>query len=253
MELWESVNCMLQNIISITGKDISVAMYGSVILEDFRLGWSDLDIICLTAKPLSALQAEKLVTLRQDLFEKYPGNKYFRLFEGGILSQEAFFKQQADRVIYWGTSGQKLKDMYVLGAFEIMQMVKYRKVLYGKDVFECIKYPQKEEIISAINAHLQTIRKYGHTTGQSIYSIGWLLDIARCLYTLKTNDIISKTAAGEWALKEGLAPDKKVLQKAIEIRKKPLLFDDLQKTWAEKLDTYVQAFADVLQKHLEGV
>ena len=63
-------------------------LYGSAVLGDFRPGWSDLDILCLTAAPLSPDTAGRLVLLRQELAaENEPG---FRLFEGGITSLAAF-------------------------------------------------------------------------------------------------------------------------------------------------------------------
>lgn len=42
-------------------------LYGSAVLGDFRPGWSDLDILCLTAAPLSSDTAGRLVLLRQEL------------------------------------------------------------------------------------------------------------------------------------------------------------------------------------------
>ena len=42
-------------------------LYGSAVLGDFRPGWSDLDILCLTAAPLSPDTAGRLVLLRQEL------------------------------------------------------------------------------------------------------------------------------------------------------------------------------------------
>ena len=42
-------------------------LYGSAVLGDFRPGWSDLDILCLPAAPLSPDTAGRLVLLRQEL------------------------------------------------------------------------------------------------------------------------------------------------------------------------------------------
>ncbi|MDD4244120.1 MAG: hypothetical protein PHG08_07415 [Bacilli bacterium] len=47
------------------------------------------------------------------------------------------------------------------------------------------------------------------------------MDIARCIYTLRFNDIISKTKPGEWALKEKLCPDAEALIRTLRIRKNP--------------------------------
>lgn len=42
----------------------SVYLYGSSVLNDFRLGWSDIDILILTGKQMSEEQAQRLVGLR---------------------------------------------------------------------------------------------------------------------------------------------------------------------------------------------
>jgi Nucleotidyltransferase domain. len=68
------------------GNKASVCLFGSVVLNDFKLGWSDIDFICLTEKSLSTLQATELVNLREKMMREYEGNPYFRLFEGGGLS-----------------------------------------------------------------------------------------------------------------------------------------------------------------------
>jgi len=54
------------------------------------LNWSDIDIAVLTKREITGQQADALVGLRQVMLERFPGNPYFRLFEGGMLSLEAF-------------------------------------------------------------------------------------------------------------------------------------------------------------------
>jgi predicted nucleotidyltransferase len=84
-----------------------IYLYGSVVLDDFKFGWSDIDILCLTKKVISIEQAEKLVNLRQVLMGKYTGNPYFRMFEGGFLSLNSFLNREHERVVYWGGKGKR--------------------------------------------------------------------------------------------------------------------------------------------------
>lgn len=49
---------------------------------------------------------------------------------------------------------------------------------------------------SNVQRHYEVIRRYVQKTDRSLYSYGWLLDISRCIYTLRTGRIIPKTAAG---------------------------------------------------------
>ena len=103
-----------------------------------------------------------------------------------------------------------------------------------------------------VAAHYRTVRKHAVLTDGSLYSCGWLLDIARGLYTLRTGRVIAKTTAGEWALREGLCPVPETLRQALNVRKQPLLYKDDEdfRCWAATLGEEVQRFADVLEREL---
>ena len=232
----------------------SVYLYGSVTLGDFRLGWSDIDMVVLTQSRLSESQAERLVDLRQKLLEEEPQNPYFRLFEGGMLTLDAFLNGEKDRVVYWGTSGQRVTDTYRFDSFSMTELIENGVLLAGQDVRGQLKRPAFDALYSDVAQHYETIRKYVRQTDRSLYSYGWLLDISRCIYTLRTGKIIAKTAAGEWALKEGICPAEKSLKKAIEIRynAETLKNDHGILDFAETLGGDVQAYADVLEKELRA-
>ena len=80
-----------------------------------------------------------------------------------------------------------------------------------------------------------------------------MLDIARCIYTLRTEKNISKTNAAEWALENNLCPDPDALRYALKIRRSPLEYKDDKQTldYTETLAEPVQRFADVLEKELK--
>ena len=68
----------------------SIYLYGAAALDDFRPGWSDVDLLVLTREEISEAQAERLVGLRQELLAQEPDNGYYRAFEGGMRSLAAF-------------------------------------------------------------------------------------------------------------------------------------------------------------------
>ena len=82
-----------------------------------------------------------------------------------------------------------------------------------------------------------------------------MLDIARCLYTLRTGKIIAKTAAAGWALENNLCPFPDVLETALKIRKNPLEYKDNKQAldYAETLADSVQCFAGVLEDALKEI
>ena len=105
---------------------------------------------------------------------------------------------------------------------------------------------------SNVQRHYEVIRRYVQKTDRSLYSYGWLLDISRCIYTLRTGRIIPKTAAGEWALRESLCPCRDDLAKAVMIRREPgrYLNGESVFNYAETLGDNVQRYADVLEIEL---
>ncbi len=244
---------MMDEITAIMRGDVYGAwLYGSAVLNDFHLGWSDIDFVVLVNESISESQAEKLLTLRQDMLKAEPGNPYYRAFEGVIASLNEYRCHSFQRLVYWGTSGQRITDRYTPDAFALFELAKYGKPVSGGKAW-ILPPPGKEELIAAVRRHCDAIRKYASQTSDSLYSCGWLLDIARCIYTLRYGDVISKTQAGIWALKEHLFPDEEALKKTIEIRQSPLTFKDREdiRLWLKKLGPVVQNYADVLAHELQ--
>jgi len=237
----EAIQIMTNKIVTVLADNKPTAyLFGSVALDDFQLGWSDIDILVLTEREITEQQAERLVGLRQALLERYPGNPYFRLFEGGMLSADAFLQNKNERTVYWGTSGQRITDGYKMDSFGMAELLDSGILLYGDDIRSEMTYPTYAQMRDDITLHVQMARTHGVVAG-------WLLDIARGICTLRTGKIIAKTAAGEWALEEGLCPDADVLQKAVQIRKEPFRYTKEDKNVDNAV---IQRFADVLEDEL---
>lgn len=252
-ELKGAICAMKQRITDIIDSCMpSIYLYGSVVLNDFKPGWSDIDLLVLTQAPISPEQADLLVGLRQTMLEEEPGNPYYRSFEGGILPLNDFLSGQPERVVYWGTSGERMTDRYDFDAFSMTQLLDSGILLYGKDIRDRLSRPAFDELKTNVRRHYEAIRKYAQRTEGSLYSYGWLLDISRCIYTLRTGKIIAKTAAGDWALQKALCPCAEALGKAIEVRKEPNKYKNDARclAYAETLGPSIQVYADVLEAEL---
>lgn len=249
----DSVNRMIHEIVQKLNQNIyGIWIYGSVVLNDFKLGWSDIDFIAFTDAPITETQSEQLVTLRQTLSDEYPENPYYRRFEGAVLNLQEYLTNSCTKVVYWGTTGQRITDNYELDVFSRYELAKYGVSVYGADDRDIFSVPGRDEAVSAIKNHYDTIRKYAVKTNESIYSCGWLFDIARCIYTLRYNDIIGKTQAGIWALNEHIFSDEEPMRMALKIRRQPMKYkynDDI-KLWLTNLGSTVQKYADVLETEL---
>lgn len=245
----QTMSCSIQDVLS--GIPISIYLYGSITMDDFQYGWSDIDLLCLTDYSITHEQAQWLVGLRQELVEQYRDPVY-RLFEGGILSLQSFLNRTPDTVVYWGTSGQQITDTYNLDSFSKYEVKTNGVLIAGKDIRNMIIMPSDTDMKKAIQFSYETIRKRAVQTNESLYSCDWFLDIARCIYILRTGSVITKTKAGEWALEQQLCPVPETLKKVLLVRKEPLKYknDTEFKVWARSLGNDVQRFADILEQEL---
>ena len=246
-KMQNEINAILQDNV------LAIYIYGSIVLEDFKLGWSDIDLLVLTKNSIDENVAKKLLTLRQEMLKKEPKNKFYRSFEGAMLSLNGFANQIKENVVYWGTKGEKIKETYKLDSFSIKELIENGILLQGEDVRNQFKTPTYEDLKNDIKYHYETIREHAKSTGRNLYSFGWVLDISRCLYTLKTGEIISKTKAGVWALKNNLCPDKNALKFVLKVRKNPLKYKKIEKTmdYAETLGPSIQNYANLLETYFK--
>ena len=253
MNLNQSIERMTDCICVILERNVhSIWLYGSVVLNDYRPGWSDIDLLVLTGKQITEDQAQQLVGLRQAMLESEPDNPYYRSFEGIITDKIEYFTGSFSRLVYWGTSGQRITDHYRQDVFSSYELAKYGRSVYGKHDRGIFAEPSAEELREAVKQHYEAIRKYAVQTDEKLYSCGWLLDIARCIYTLRHNDIIAKTQAGLWALSEHIFKDEAPLKKTMEIRQNPATYKGREevKLWLKGLGPVVQQYADVLEQEI---
>lgn len=228
----------------------SIYLYGSVTTGDFRPGWSDIDLLVLTADPITADQADALLCLRQTLAGRDPDTPHYRLFEGGMLDLGSLLTGDATRVVYWGTTGERIKERHDFSAFDRASLLQNGQLLLGKDVRRHFEMPEYPEIATAVISHAVSIRQHGKGA-RSLYAYGWLLDIARCMYTLVNGRLTTKTTAAQWALDEHLCPCPAELSMALTVRRQPeLIRDESVLAYAEGLTEAIQSFLNLLEKAL---
>lgn len=229
----------------------SIYLYGSITAEDYRPGWSDVDLLVLTQDPIPPDCAETLLTLRQTLQARDPDTPHYRLFEGGMLDLGSFLTGEETRVVYWGTTGQRIRTQHAFSAFDRASLLQNGQLLLGRDVRRHLEAPEFSEVTAAIARHLEAIQTHGQGS-RSIYAYGWLLDIARGLYTLVNGRITTKTAAAQWVLDQKLCPCPAELSMALAVRRQPgLIREEKVLDYAEGLTEAIQAFAVLLEQALK--
>ncbi len=249
----QSIVRMTDQIVRISDNGVhSIWLYGSVVLDDFRLGWSDIDLLVLYNTRITEQQALQLVGLRQSMLEKEPDNRYYRSFEGIMANKDEYLTGSFSGLVYWGTSGQRITDRYHGDVFSAYELAKYGKSVYGDCDRSIFSEPSAGELRIAVKQHYEAIRQYAIHTDDKLYSCGWLLDIARCIYTLRHKKIIAKTQAGIWALSEHVFENEMPMRKTLEIRRNPDAYKDKEdvRRWLKGLGPIVQQYADVLEREL---
>ena len=169
---------------------------------------------------------------------------------GGMLDLGSFLTGEDTRVVYWGTTGERIKERHAFSAFDRASLLSNGQLLLGKDVRRHLEMPEYPEIATAAVSHAVTIRQHG-AGSRSIYAYGWLLDIARCLYTLVNGRLTTKTAAAQWALDEHLCPCPAELSMALTVRRQPeLIRDEHVLDYAEGLTEAIRSFLNLLEQAL---
>ncbi|MBR6090735.1 MAG: nucleotidyltransferase domain-containing protein [Anaerolineaceae bacterium] len=252
-ELDRSIERMADRICAILDKNLhGIWLHGSVVLGDFRPGWSDIDILVLTNGKISEQQAHRLVGLRQTMLATEPDDPYYRSFEGIFAHLNEYLTGSFTRLVYWGTSGERITDRWQQDTFASYELAKYGRSVRGTDDKSIFAKPSVMDLRRAVREHYGSIRRFAVRTDEKLYSCGWLLDIARCIYTLRNSDVIAKTQAGIWALSEQIFENDEPLRKAIMIRQDPMVYknrDDV-KQWLKSLGPVVQRYADVLEREM---
>lgn len=236
----------------LNGHLLSVHLYGSCVMDDFQPGWSDIDLLCFTDSPISPSQADSLLLLRQHMTEE-TGNSLFRRIEGAVLPVDHFETNQQTNIIYWGTGGQRMLQHYSLDAFSFFSLRHFGKCIFGVDCTKHLPAVSFSDLVEEMHHHLSSIRIHALQTNESLYSCGWLMDIARCLYTLRYKTLISKTEAGKWALEQHLCPEPHQMEQTLAVRQNPskALKNPAALHWLNSLGPSIQKFADVLENELK--
>ncbi len=228
------------------GNRPSIYLYGSVTAEDFRPGWSDIDLLVLTETPIAPGQAEELLHLRQTLCARDPDTPHYRLFEGGMLDLGAFLTGEVTRAVYWGTTGERIREHHDFSPLDRASLLQTGQLLLGREVRRHIDMPSPEELDTAAWQALEGVRAHGCGM-RNIYAYGWLLDTARAMHQLVLHRPATKTEAGQWALDTFRLPCAAELSMALMVRRQPeLIRDPAVLDYAEGLTPAIQRFAELV-------
>ena len=185
--------------------------------------------------------------------EEEPDDPHYRAFEGIMADVREYLAGSFTRLVYWGTAGERITDRVQRDVFAEYELAECGRCVRGENDRSLFAKPSAADLREAVRRHYETIRRFAVRTDEKLYSCGWLLDIARCVRTLRHGDVIAKTQAGLWALAEHVFEDEEPLRKALAVRRDPTAFKDREdvREWLRGLGPAVQAYADVLERELD--
>lgn len=245
ISMCNTLSIELETIIGINSFDIM--LFGSAVLNDFHYGYSDIDIIVLSYNVLTELQISQLLELRHSLV-KNNNEPDFRLLEGIIIYKNDFLYDGNSKLVYWGTSGESIKELNPFMPCDILSIKNHGILIYGHDFRESVIKPTYEELLNQVKHTYKTIRRYGKINENS-HSLGWFFDTARSIYTIKTSKITSKTNAVKWVIDNDFYHDKILLVNLIKLRNSVSLFENSEHKieCVISLNKKLQEFADTLE------
>ena len=205
-------------------------IYGSVSLEAFDYGFSDIDFIAVVKRKISAADLVILKEIHKNIKKKFPKTDLM-----GLYTTEKDFKQ--------GNINEKSCPCFIDGIFkglhkfeknsiDAYQLKKYGIAIKGPSA-QSFDYTTDWDILirnmrENINTYwlnwmnglekFPSIRYIGSFV--SLRMIEWgVLGVSRLYYTFKEHDMTSKIGAGEYALKTVPKKWHKIINESMRLRK----------------------------------
>ena len=244
--MYESIDIATQEIENIIGANSpSMYLYGSVVLNDFRMGISDINILCITKTAISNSQAKQLISLKQTLVEEEIGNPYFKLLVIDFVSLDTCMGKTEDPVVHWGTDGACMMDSFRLDSYAIIELLEHGQLVYGGDIRYLMNYPEPSYLIEDTKLYLENTKQNSFAKKDAANTI---LHVLTKLHVLKTGMVASKSDAAIWAIAENVIPNSDVLKQLLEMRLQSLPIPQ-NKEVKNYLENYLDSFYDLLEQH----
>lgn len=220
-------------------------IYGSLSLDAFQNGFSDIDFIALINQHPTVDELQKLKDIHKHMQRKFSNT----ILDGYYLVKEEMTAEN-QRVIpshYFSEGKFNGKRSFSKDSIDAFQLKKYGIIIKGQRVdysmdFDIVLKNQKDNINTYWQNWLDSCRRFPSInylgSFVSIRSIEWgVLGVTRLFFTILEKDITSKVGAGVYAL--GTVPEKwhKIIQEAIRWRKgeKKSLYRSVRKRRADAL------------------
>jgi len=227
---------------------ISVILYGSILFDDLAPGYGDLDFLAVIDDDLSDEELQQLIELRKPLRSGDYGIMA-KMIEGAFLPRRMLNPDITGKAFWWGTSGERAWDSNQLGWF-VLHVIRERGIIiYGDDIRQQILVVSNETLREELLMACSSIRE--HAKDGSIYSIDYLLSLARFLLWTKEGRLSSKSEAADWGYLNAKGGWRELLPYAKKIRLDPVVANiTYLKQWLSELAEPIKEACDEVEQEL---
>ncbi|MEN6292129.1 MAG: aminoglycoside adenylyltransferase domain-containing protein [Methanobacterium sp.] len=208
----------------------SFYLIGSVALNDYHKGKSDIDFISIIKKEINASELEKVKEIHKKIEFKYTKSK----LEGSYVTPKqvrVLDKNEASVVYFDGKNiryGGKSGNTGIVAWFILKN---YGITVTGKPPEHYVPHIDVDDLVSYVKLNANTYwtnwtekasKRFSVDSTLALFEqkVEWgVLGISRLYYTMYEGDIVSKCEAGKYVLNR-VPPDfEKILNEALRIRK----------------------------------
>lgn len=231
MKLPEDVQNILNDYLEIfkiklPGLMDSFYLIGSIAMNDYIEGKSDIDFVCLINRELNSSEINTIKRIHKEISSKYPENE----LEGTYITQKQIGKLDTGPVVHFdGKNIHYDTKSGNIGIITWFVLQKYGITVIGKSPEYYISYINPDDLVNYANLNANTYwSKWTERASKwSLYGfktlfaqkVEWgVLGISRLYYTKREKDVISKYMAGEYVLKDIPPEFELILKEALRIR-----------------------------------
>jgi len=175
----------------------SILIYGSVVLNDFRLGKGDIDFLVVLKENISELEIKKIVQLHEDLRNDKLGLLGKQL-EGSYYTIQMFnSKSDNDQGYYVGTSrnGWKKISKVNLNSYDRKNIIMDGVILYGVNIAHLIEDPSMTKLKSEFMSELANRIEYMKKNRDTMFLIDTVYLTLRGISLFEKERVVSKSDA----------------------------------------------------------
>jgi len=190
------------------GKAIdAVLVHGSIALDDFCSGWSDIDVCVVLHSPVSETQGDTLGSIHDRMQERFirerqEGWVSGQVVEGYYIPHELVSDAELEMPCYTaGGTTRQLATGHPVSPFDRYMLAHHAHTVMGTPLH--FAPPDEQSLLAQTRHDLADLRKRARSPQSSIWLCGELHWLARCLVFWRDGQMLSKSTSLQREMERG--------------------------------------------------